>query len=226
MDQTVVKAEAGRKPGTRAARRLRAEGRLPAVVYGMDQDPQPVDVSYVELRDALSTEAGLNKVLTLDVDGKQETVICRSIQRDPIKRVVIHADFIRIDPRKAVTVMVPIVLIGDDSGLTDQGAMIEQKRFEIELEVPADSIPLAIEADISNLTLDDRIAVGDLKLPEGATTQLPAEISVAAPVISRAAAILDELEAEGEEGEGGDTEAGEDGEGGDAEASDDAGSDE
>lgn len=228
MDQTVVKAEVGRKAGSRSSRRLRAEGRLPAVVYGMDKDPRPVDVSYTELRDVLSTEAGLNKVFTLDVDGTQETVICRSIQRDPIKRVAIHVDFIRIDPKKPVSVMVPIRLVGDDSAITDQGGLIEQVRFELELEVPGDSIPVAIEADVSGLTLDDRIAVGDLRLPAGATTPVSPEISVAAPVVSRAAALMDELEAE--EAAADEGEEGEDGEGGEAgeeaEASNDAGSDE
>lgn len=228
MDQIVVKAEVGRRAGSRSSRRLRAEGRLPAVVYGMDQEPRPVAVSYAELRDVLSTEAGLNKVFTLDVDGTPEIVICRSIQRDPIKRVVIHADFIRIDPKKPVSVKVPIVLVGDDSAIIDQGGLIEQARFELEIEVPADSIPLAIEADVTGLTLDDRIAVGDLDLPPGATTSVPPEISVAAPVVSRAAALMDELEAEAAEGE--EAEEGEGGEGGEAgdeaEASDDAGSDE
>ncbi len=225
MDQTVVKAEVGRKAGSRSSRRLRAEGRLPAVVYGMDKAPRPVSVSYAELRDVLSTEAGLNKVFTLEVDGTPETVICRSIQRDPIKRIAIHADFIRIDPKKPVVVRVPIVLVGDDSAIVDQGGLIEQARFELEIEVPADSIPLAIEADVTNLTLDDRIAVGDLKLPAGATTTISPEISIAAPVVSRAAALMDELEAEQAEGE--EAEDGEGGEDGDeAEASDDAGSDE
>ena len=228
MDQTVVKAEVGRKVGSRSSRRLRAEGRLPAVVYGMDKDPKPVDVSYAELRDVLSTDAGLNKVFTLDVDGTQETVICRSIQRDPIKRVAIHADFIRIDPKKPVSVKVPIVLVGDDSGVVDKGGLIEQARFELEIEVPGDSIPLAIEADVTGLTLDDRIAVSDLNLPAGATTSVSPEISIAAPVVSRAAALMDELEAEEVEGE--EAEAVEGGEGGEAgdepEASGDSGSDE
>jgi large subunit ribosomal protein L25 len=226
MDQTVVKAEVGRKAGSRSSRRLRAEGRLPAVVYGMDKPPRPVSVSYAELRDVLSTEAGLNKVFTLEVDGTPETVICRSIQRDPIKRIAIHADFIRIDPKKPVVVMVPIVLVGDDSAIVDQGGLIEQARFELEIEVPADSIPVAIEADVTGLTLDDRIAVGDLNLPAGASTTISPEISIAAPVVSRAAALMDELEAEeaaeaaeGEEGEGGEA-------GDEAEATDDAGSDE
>ncbi|MDH4279967.1 MAG: 50S ribosomal protein L25, partial [Acidimicrobiia bacterium] len=90
MDQTVVKATEGRARGTRPSRRLRAEGQLPAVVYGLDAEPQPVSVSYAELRHALSGKAGMNTVLTLDIDGTQQTVLVRAVQRDPIKRVATH----------------------------------------------------------------------------------------------------------------------------------------
>ncbi len=221
MAQTVVKATEGRTLGTRPSRRLRAEGQLPAVVYGLDKDPQAVAVNYVELRNALSGEAGMNTVLTLDIDGDQQMVLVRSVQRDPIKRVVTHADFIRVESGKKVRVKVPINLVGDASKVTSVGALVEQKRFELEMLVSPDSIPLALEADLSSLTLDNRISVGDLNLPEGSTSLIPENISVAAAVISRAAKMAaEEEELEGEEGEGeeGD-ESGDDG--GDAEDSGD-----
>ena len=221
MAQTVVKATEGRTLGTRPSRRLRAEGKLPAVVYGLDKDPQPVAVNYVELRNALSGEAGMNTVLTLDIDGDQQMVLVRSVQRDPIKRVVTHADFIRVESGKKVRVKVPINLVGDASKVTSVGALVEQKRFELEMLVSPESIPLALEADLSALTLENRISVGDLNLPEGSTSLIPENISVAAAVISRAAKMAaEEEELEGEEGEAveGD-ESGDDG--GDAEDSGD-----
>jgi len=204
MDQTVVKASVGRELGSRPSRRLRAEGKLPGVVYGLNKEPQTVAVSYIELRNALSGKAGMNTVLTLDVDGDAQTVLVRSVQRDPLKRMVTHADFMRVDPDKKVRVMVPINLVGDGTQVTSTGALIEQKRFELELEVSPSNIPLAIEADLDSLTMDSRISVGDLNLPEGATTPIPDNISVAAAVISRAAKMLaEEEEMEGEEGEEG-----------------------
>lgn len=222
MDQTVVKATEGRALGTRPSRRLRAEGQLPAVVYGLDAEPQSVSVSYADLRQALSGEAGMNTVLTLDIDGEQQTVLVRAVQRDPIKRVATHADFLRVDPTKRVRVRIPINIVGDDEHITSTGAMVEQKRFDLDLMVPPNNIPLAIEVDMADLTFDNRISVGDLKLPEGASTPVSEEISVAAVVVPRSALVAaEEDELEGEEGEGEEAEEGAESEG-DAGASDDS----
>ena len=221
MDQTVVKATEGRALGTRPSRRLRAEGRLPAVVYGLDAEPQSISVSYTDLRQALSGEAGMNTVLTLDIDGNQQTVLVRAVQRDPLKRVATHADFLRVEPNKRVRVRIPINLVGDDQHITSTGAMVEQKRFHLDLMVPPNNIPLAIEVDMADLTFDNRISVGDLKLPDGASTPVSEEISVAAVVVPRSAlAAAEEDELEGEEGAEGEGEEGTEDEDG-AEASDD-----
>ncbi|MDH3683036.1 MAG: 50S ribosomal protein L25 [Acidimicrobiia bacterium] len=206
MDQTVVTATPGRELGTRPSRRLRAEGRLPCVVYGLGRDPITVSVGYAELREALKTSSGLNTIIQLDLEGAEtETVIVRSVQRDPIKRVVTHADFLRVDPSIPIKVKVPINLVGEPTAVLDEGGLIEQSMFDIEVEVSPMNIPSVIDVDISAMTLDTRISIGDLNLPEGVTTSLAEEISVVSPVVSRAAKIGlgDELEdelAEGEEG--------------------------
>jgi large subunit ribosomal protein L25 len=221
MDQIVVTATAGRALGTRPSRRLRAEGKLPGVVYGLGKDPLSIAVDYAELRDALKTAAGLNTVLELDVDGAAtETVIVRSVQRHPIKRVVTHADFLRVDPNQLVRVKVPIKLIGDDSAVTNEGGMVEQHLFEVEVEVSPLDIPDDIEADLSTVTLDRGINVGDLVFPAGVTPLIAEDISVVAPVISRAAKM--DLDEEGELGEDGTTE-GESGGDGEAAGSSDGG---
>ncbi len=187
MDQTVVSAIPTRTLGTRPSRRLRNEGKLPGVVYGLGRDPLPVAVDYAELRDALRSEAGLNAILSLSLGDSSETVIVRSIQRDPLKRTVTHADFLRVDPEVPIRVKVPIRLTGDGSGVTNFGGMIEQKLFEIEVEVLPTQIPSAIDADLNMMTLDRRIGVEDLKLPAGVRTAVPGDISVVTPVVSRAA---------------------------------------
>ncbi|MEM8926253.1 MAG: 50S ribosomal protein L25 [Actinomycetota bacterium] len=202
MEQTVVSATTGRELGSRPSRRLRAEGKLPGVVYGLGKDPVTVAVEYTDLRDALKTEAGMNTVLQLDVDGgTTETVIVRSVQRHPIRRVVTHADFMRVDPDQKVTVKVPIKLVGDGSAVTNEGGLIEQKMFEIEVLVSPLDIPSEIEADLSTMTMDQRISVADLDLPEGVESAVAEEISVVIPVASRASkmASTDEDE-EGVEG--------------------------
>ncbi len=221
MAQTVVKATLGRQLGSRPSRRLRAEGRLPGVIYGLDKEPRTVSVDYAELRTALNVPTGMNTVFTLDIEGEQETVLVRSVQRDAIKRVVTHADFLRIDPSQTVKVKVPIVMVGDSTNVTENGGMIEQQMFEIEVEVSPTSIPENIEADLSIMTLERGISVADLNFGSGVTALAAEDISVVAPVIPRAAKVAeDELEGEeGEEGEGGDAEASD----GDAGGGDDQG---
>ena len=183
---TVVKATTGRDLGTRPSRRMRDEGKLPGVLYGQGQDPQPVVVEYAELREALRGEAGLNTVFTLEVDGFAETVIVREIQRDPIKRRVTHADFLRVELDTPITVTVPVELTGIAVKVADAGALVEQKLFSVKVRATPRNIPTAIRADISKLTLDSRLAIGDLKLPEGVVTLANDRITVAAPVGTRA----------------------------------------
>lgn len=205
MSETVVSATIGRTAGSRPSRRLRAEGQLPGVVYGLGKESVPVAVSYVELREALKTEAGLNTIFQLDIDGTKETVLVRSIERHPIKRTVLHADFLRVDTSKKVKVKVPIQLIGDPSAVTSAGGMVEQNMFEIEVETSPLNIPNAIEADQSVMDLDTSISVADLKLPEGVVTLVDPGLSVVAPVVTRASKMDDEAAeaAGGEEGEDG-----------------------
>jgi len=167
MQQTVVKATLGRQQGSRPSRRLRAEGNLPGVVYGLGKEPQSVAVNYAELRNALNVPTGMNTVFTLDVEGTQETVLVRTVQRDPIKRLVTHADFLRIDPNQTVKVKVPIELAGEATAVTENGGMIEQQMFEIEVEVSPTSIPETIEADISVMTLERGLSVADLNFGSG-----------------------------------------------------------
>ena len=227
MQQTVVKATLGREAGSRPSRRLRAEGKLPGVVYGLGREPQAVTVDYAALRNALNVPTGMNTVFTLDIEGASETVLVRSVQRDPIKRVVTHADFLRVDRDRRVRVKVPIELVGDASAVTENGGLIEQKMFEIEVEVSPNVIPETIEANLSIMTLDRMLAVEDLNFDEGVIPLVEGHISVVAPVVPRAAKVRGEVgfEEELEEGEGVETEDGEAeaSDGGADEAADDGG---
>lgn len=215
---TVLKATLGRPTGSRASRRLRAEGHLPGVVYGLDKDPVAVSVEYTSLRAALTGPAGMNAVFTLDLEGSEEKVLVRDVQRDPIKRIVTHADFLRIDPNQKIRVSVPIELVGEAKEVMDAGGLIEQAMYEIEVEVAPDAIPETIQADLGTLTLDSRIAVSDLVFPPGVTSLVDDEISVVVPTVSRAAKMagaegedaeldeLDESEAGGDDADGADEE--------------------
>ena len=218
MEQTVVKANTGRALGTRNSRRLRREGQLPGVVYGLGKDPVTVDVSYVELRDALKTEAGLNTVFNLDIDGEEEMVIVRQIQRDPIRRDVTHADFLRLARGQKITLEIPLVMIGEAEAVAEAGAIVDQALQALVCDVIPSQIPDSIEVDISGLTMDHAIHVSDIVLPEGVETAVDPETLVVTSIIPRATVEDEEDEAEGEEGEEGEegAEGSGDGEGGDA----------
>ncbi len=196
MDLTVVTAHTGRTLGSAESRRLRNEGTLPGVVYGMGKDPVSVSVDYVELRHAMKTDHGLNTVITLAVDGGSETVILRAIQRDAIKRTVTHADFMRVDPDVPIQVVVPIHITGHSVAVAEAGALVEQKMHQLRVLVKPSQIPVSIDADISGMTIEHRLSLGELKLPEGVTTRVGDNITVAAPVATRISKTAEEEEAE------------------------------
>ncbi len=214
MEQTVVQASSNRKLGSATSRRLRREGQLPGVLYGLGKDPVNVQVTYTELRDALKTDAGLNTVFKLKVDGTEDLVLVKEVQRHPVRREVIHVDFLRIDAGQTISVDVPIHMIGEATEALDSGLLVEQILFSLTVECSPISIPDFLDADISGLTGDNNVVVGDLKLPRGVTTHVDSEDPVVGTVIPRAAVEEEDEEVEGEEGvEGAEGEDGTDAEG-------------
>ncbi len=207
---SVVTATTDRELGSAPSRRLRNEGRIPAVVYGKGGDTVSVSIGYSDLREAVQGELGLNTVFTLSYDGTEEQVIIQDLQRDPIKRWVSHVDLLRVSPDKPIKVSVPVNLSGDTSKVTENGGRIEQKIFQLDVLVTGLNIPPSIEVDLSNLTLDGRISVADLNLPDGVTARIADRLTVVAPVAPRGRA-EDAAAAEGEEAvEGGDAAPSED----------------
>ncbi len=218
MEQTVVTAQTTRELGSSHSRRLRREGNLPGVLYGLGKDPLTVQVGYTELRDALKTEAGLNTVFRLNVDGTDDLVMVKEIQRDPVHRTPIHVDFLRIDAKQSISVDVPIHTVGVAEEAIAAGLLIEQILFSLTVECSPTAIPDSLEADISILTGDRNVVVSDIELPAGVTTSVDGDDPVVSTVVPRAA-VEEEEAVEGEEGD----EVAE-GEAGD-EAADDSGSD-
>ncbi len=234
MDEIVLTAATGRTTGTRPSRRLRREGSIPAVVYGLDQDPVSVTVEWTDLRRAITTDAGLNAVIQIDIDGDRHMSLVRDVQRHPVRRDVLHVDFIRIDPDQEVVVDVPIVLVGEADEVTNNDGMVDQNLFALTVSAAPDNIPTEIELDVSALTIGDSLRVADLVLPAGVTTDVDPEDAVAVAMITRstleqlaaeeaaaeeaAAAEAAEEGVEGEDGEAteasGDDAAGDDGEAG------------
>lgn len=167
--ELVLAADPTRASGTRSSRRLRREGRVPAVVYGLGGEPVAVSVSWRELRQCLKTEAGANAVITLDVEGSRHLCILKEIQRHPVRREVIHADFLRVDPKKTVTVEVPVALVGEAKKVAAMQGIVDQQLFKIAVDARPDAIPNEITIDVSELEIGLAITVAEIQLPPGVT---------------------------------------------------------
>lgn len=200
MDVTLI-AETGRELGSGPAGRLRAEGKIPGVVYGMGSDPIPVAVPWPELRRVLTTDAGLNALIQLEVDGEASLTIVKDLQRDPLKRAITHVDFLRIDADVAIEVEVPIILIGEAIELSREGGIVEHHLNELTVLAKPNAIPNEFEVDITDLTAHHPIKVSAITLPPGVTTEVDPDELIAAGFIPRGVVAEDE-EGEGEEGEG------------------------
>tara|TARA_Y100000782_G_scaffold38372_1_gene42784 strand:- start:267 stop:914 length:648 start_codon:yes stop_codon:yes gene_type:complete len=164
---------------------MRRDGRVPGVLYGLGAESVTVAVDWSDLRRALTTEAGVNAIIQLEVEGERHMSIIKDLQRHPVRRDVLHIDFLRIDPTRDVTVDVPIVLVGEARELIAADGMVDQNLFTLSVNAPPDRIPTELEVDISDLTVGDSIRVGDLALPVGVSTDVDPEDAVAVGTITR-----------------------------------------
>ena len=184
-DQLQLNATLGRTAGTRASRRLRREGRIPAVVYGLDNEPVTVSVAWPDLRLALNTDAGLNVLITLDIEGEQQLSIVKDLQRHPVRRDVIHVDFLRVTTDQEIEVDVPLVLVGEALEVTRANGMVDQTLYTLTVSAKPADVPDEIAVDISGLTLGDSIKVGGVTLPPGVVTSTDPDDSVAISLVTR-----------------------------------------
>jgi large subunit ribosomal protein L25 len=212
MSEVKLIAHTGRQQGSRSSRRLRAENQIPGVVYGLGGDPVVVAVDRRDLRLALTTDAGLNALLDLEVDGELELAVIKDIQRHPVRRDVSHIDFLRVDRNATIDVDIPIHIEGEASLVTQDNGIAEQRLMSVTVSVKPGDIPDGFTVDISDMTLDRTITVADLVLPEGVALVTPDDQVIVSAELTRAAMTPGEGEGEGAEGAAG-------AEGGEAEAS-------
>ncbi|MGH9245649.1 MAG: 50S ribosomal protein L25 [Acidimicrobiales bacterium] len=198
MPEITLVAETGRPIGSRASGRLRATGKVPAVVYGHG-DPVPVSIEWRSLRQVLTTEAGLNALISLEVDGEQQLTMVKELQRHPIRHNVLHVDFLRIRADEPITVEVPITLTGEAEELQKADGTVEQVLYHLDITALPTNIPTELTVDISHLQVGDSVHVSDLVLPEGVTTDADADETVAAARIQVAEVEPEVAEEEAEE---------------------------
>lgn len=166
--------------GKGPSRRLRAEGKIPAVAYGIDIAATSLAVSPKELKRLLSGERGLNTVVELEVDGKVKMhTLVVDYQVHPVTRAILHADFKKIDLDKPVDVEVKLELVGKSIGVT-QGGELHQIFRKLLVRCRPAQIPVKLVHDVSEIGLDQAAHVKDLKLPEGVEVLLPPERTFAA----------------------------------------------
>jgi large subunit ribosomal protein L25 len=203
-------AEAREATGKGIARRLRAAGRIPAVVYGRGVESKAISVDPNGLQRLLqSGGAGMNTLIELSMDGETRTVLVKELQRDPVRGRPLHSDFYLVELDKTVEVSVPIRLLGRPEGV-ELGGILDQPLREIELECLPRAIPESVDLDVSGLEVGDSIHVRDLELPEGVSVRTDVNLAVASvitpvvveePVAEEALAEGEEALAEGEEAE-------------------------
>lgn len=185
MDILNLEVERRTGKGKGAARRLRRNGRVPAVVYGI-REPASLAVSPKELERVLATRAGANVIVQLNVAGDakgERPVLIKDLQRDPMKGRILHADFLEIRMDRKIGVSVPIVLRGEAPGIK-QGGVLSQLLRELEVECLPIAIPEEIAVDVSGVNLNGVVHVRDIALPEGVDLMTDPEepiLTVAAP---------------------------------------------
>jgi large subunit ribosomal protein L25 len=203
-----VRARTGRGKGS--SRKLRADGRIPGVVYGRGIDPVAIDLAPRDLRGALLGPRRRNTVLNMVVKteagaDRELLVMLQEHQVHPRNRHIMHADFLLVDLERDVEVSVPLITTGKCNGV-QMGGILLQMFHELPIRCKPDDIPVEIEHDITELNIGQSIKAGQLTLPEGVTVGLEADqavIAVSAPEAEEEKPAEEEEEgAEGEEKEG------------------------
>lgn len=182
--------------GKSEARKLRAQGRVPGIAYGRGVDPTAVSVDALELYHALHTDAGANAVLRLDIGGDTHLAMAREIQRHPVRRDVLHVDFVTMSRDQRVSVDVPVVVAGEAAG-AQEGGVLAQEHHTISVETTPLEVPDQFTLDVSDMQIGDVKRAGDIRLPEGVILLVDADtaiVSVTAPTLEEIALPEEETE--------------------------------
>ena len=172
MQSVTLPATSRKHLGTKHTRRLRQQGKLPAIIYGHGETPEPVTIDAHEMENALHHHS---RVIELNVDSKKGQYLIKAIQYDHLQSTPIHMDLMRVDADEKVTVKIEIQLRGTPAGASD-GGVLTQLINDLEIECMVTAIPESLRPTVTSLGVDEALTVGDLELPDGVTALLdPAE---------------------------------------------------
>jgi len=218
-----LKAEVRERAGKGAARAVRRQGKVPAVIYGDKKPPLPISLAYKDVFRKLHGGGFLTTLAMIELDGEKIRVIPKDYQLDPVRDFPMHVDFLRVAKGARLTLEIPMQFINeeDSPGLT-RGGVLNVVRHAVEVDVLADAIPDTLIADLTGLDIGDAVHISNVDMPEGATPTITDRDFTIATIA--APAVLTEAEETGEVEEGEEPElVGEEGEAGEAEGGEEEG---
>ncbi len=169
-DLNIINAEIREDVGKGASRRLRHQGKIPAVIYGGHREPATLAIEHDPLKHATQRESFFSSILEIKVaDGRTQKVVVRDVQHHPFKAQIMHLDFMRVSDTETLRMSVPIHYIGEDKSEAGKasGVVIQHLVTEVEIEALPGNIPSFLGIDLSGLKLGDVIMLSDIQLPEG-----------------------------------------------------------
>ncbi|MCA9251376.1 MAG: 50S ribosomal protein L25 [Phycisphaerales bacterium] len=193
MEMGTISAEPRTLLGSKHTRRMRKNGKMPAIIYGHGEKPEPITIDAHEAENLLDHHS---RVIELQLNGSKSSFLIKSVQYDYLGTNPIHLDLMRVNVNERIQVNVEIELRGTAKG-TEEGGVVSQILNAVEVECILTNIPESIRASIAHLDINDDLLVKDLELPEGVTAVTDGEEQVA---VCRVPTVVEETE-EGEEGE-------------------------
>ncbi|MES2700016.1 MAG: 50S ribosomal protein L25/general stress protein Ctc [Pseudomonadota bacterium] len=202
-DALNLPAELRERAGKGASRELRRNGRIPAVIYGGNEEPTPIHVEEKLLRQLLGTGHFMNSIIKLEIGGKTLTTLPKDVALHPVTDRPLHVDFFRLGKNAKFHVAVPVVFINEeDSPGLKRGAVLNVVRHELDLVCDAEHIPTEIQIDVTGLEVGDSIHISHVKLPEGSASGITDRDFTIATVVAPSALKRSDAEAAGETAEG------------------------
>jgi len=169
MSEHTIKATGRNVEGKGASRRLRHSAQIPAIIYGGSAAPMPIQLDHEKIWIASQNEWFYSSILSLDVDGKVESVLLRDMQRHPFKQIIMHLDFQRVSANQAIKVAVPLHFLNQDTSPAGKAAdvVVTHELNEVTVSCLPKDLPEFIEVDLAKLSLGDVIHLSEVKLPKG-----------------------------------------------------------
>lgn len=163
-----VEAELRTDLGKGSSRRLRHTEKFPAVVYGAGKDPVSLTIDHKKFMHSLENEAFYSHILTLTVDGKDEQVVLKDLQRHPAKVAVMHADFLRVSAKEKLHMQIPLHFINEEKCPgAKEGGLVTHSITEVEIACLPKDLPEFLTVDVSSLELDQSLHMSDITVPAG-----------------------------------------------------------